>query len=122
MTTTRLSRAAIDWARGWDRHGTARDGRSAPGRTVQPPGGFGTVPAESGTPHAGEVNFAESAGGSPNWILPIATVATQSVANVIDFDYLMWRPLYWPDDGGLGGDQGEQFMGGAGGRPVRSPT
>jgi peptide/nickel transport system substrate-binding protein len=38
-------------------------------------------------------------GGGPNWILPIATVGAQSVSNVLDFDYLMWRPLYWPDQG-----------------------
>jgi len=69
------------------------------GANGQPPGGFGTIPAESGTPHAGVVSFAEEPGGGPNWILPIATVAAQSVSNVLDFDYLMWRPLYWPDQG-----------------------
>jgi len=45
------------------------------------------------------VSFAEVPGGGPNWILPIATIAAQSVSDVLDFDYLMWRPLYWPDQG-----------------------
>jgi peptide/nickel transport system substrate-binding protein len=65
----------------------------------QPPGGFGAIPAQSGTPHGGVVSVAESPGSKPNWILPIATVAAEAVSNVLDFDYLMWRPLYWPDEG-----------------------
>jgi peptide/nickel transport system substrate-binding protein len=72
---------------------------TAGGTNAQPLGGFGTVPAESGTPHPGAINFAEQPGGAPTWILPIATVAAQAVYNVLDFDYLMWRPLYWPDQG-----------------------
>ncbi len=62
-------------------------------------GGFGAIPAESGTPHAGTVSFAETPGGSPSWILPIVTAAEDSVFNTFDFDYEMWRPLYWPDEG-----------------------
>jgi peptide/nickel transport system substrate-binding protein len=65
----------------------------------QPPGGFGTIPAESGTPHAGTVSVAELAGAIPTWILPLVTAAANSTANVFDFDYQMWRPLYWPDGG-----------------------
>jgi peptide/nickel transport system substrate-binding protein len=65
----------------------------------QPAGGFGTIPAESGTPHAGTVSVAELAGGSPNWILPLVTAAANSVSNVFDFGYEMWRPLYWPVQG-----------------------
>jgi peptide/nickel transport system substrate-binding protein len=79
--------------------GPAPSSSGPSGTNGQPPGGFGAIPAESGTPHAGEVSFAETPGGGPNWILPIATVAAQSVVNVLDFDYLMWRPLYWPDQG-----------------------
>jgi peptide/nickel transport system substrate-binding protein len=65
----------------------------------QPPGGFGTIPAESGTPHAGTVSFALPPGDTPNWILPLASDTYESVYNVLDFDYEMWRPLYWPDKG-----------------------
>ncbi|MFI5067613.1 MAG: ABC transporter substrate-binding protein, partial [Streptosporangiales bacterium] len=66
---------------------------------VPPPGGFGTIPAESGTPHAGTVRFAESPGGSPTWILPLATAGDNWIPNVLQFDYEMWRPLYWPAEG-----------------------
>jgi peptide/nickel transport system substrate-binding protein len=58
-------------------------------------GGFGTVPAETGTPHAGTVSFAEPPGATPTWILPIVTLAANSVYTVLSFDYEMWRPLYW---------------------------
>ncbi len=66
---------------------------------AQPPGGFGTIPAETGTPHAGPVSFAESPNSAPTWILPLVTAAANSVSNVFDFDYQMWRPLYWPVQG-----------------------
>jgi peptide/nickel transport system substrate-binding protein len=66
---------------------------------VQPPGGFGTIPAESGTPHAGTVSFGLPNGDGPNWILPIVTAADNTVYNVNVFDYQMWRPLYWTNSG-----------------------
>jgi len=65
----------------------------------QPPGGFGTIPAESGTPHAGTVSVAELSGNTPTWILPITTAVANSAGNVPDFGYQMWRPLYWPVQG-----------------------
>ncbi len=66
---------------------------------ASPPGGFGTIPAESGTPHAGTVSFPEPPGDSPSWILPLVTAADETVYNVYQFDYQMWRPLYWPNEG-----------------------
>jgi peptide/nickel transport system substrate-binding protein len=58
-------------------------------------GGFGKVPAQSGTPHPGTVSFAEPPGATPTWILPIITAAANSVYTVLSFQYEMWRPLYW---------------------------
>ena len=63
------------------------------------PGGFGSVPAETGTPHPGTVSFAEPRGSTPSWILPITTVAADTYYSVLDFNYEMWRPLYWMDEG-----------------------
>jgi len=65
----------------------------------QPPGGFGAVPAESGTPRAGTVRLEQPPGGNPTWILPIMNVANYAAYDVSAFDYEMWRPLYWPDMG-----------------------
>jgi peptide/nickel transport system substrate-binding protein len=72
---------------------------AAPATSAQPPGGFGALPAQSGTPHPGTVSFAVPPGDGPNWILPLAPLQSQFVYNVLDFDYLMWRPLYWADKG-----------------------
>jgi peptide/nickel transport system substrate-binding protein len=60
-----------------------------------PAGGFGTVPAESGTPHAGTVTVAEPPGATPNWIFPVTPGANNSVYTAFSFQYEMWRPLYW---------------------------
>src|SRR5579859_1626791 len=60
-----------------------------------PPGGFGTIPAEFGTPHAGTVRFGVPQGDGPTWILPIVTAAQNIVYNTTYFEYQMWRPLYW---------------------------
>jgi len=70
--------------------------RAAAATNQQPPGGFGTIPAESGTPHAGTVSVAELPGNAPSWILPLVTAAENTTVNTLDFDYQMWRPLYWP--------------------------
>jgi peptide/nickel transport system substrate-binding protein len=60
-----------------------------------PQGAFGTVPAPSGTPHAGTVTFAAPPSTAPTWILPLITAANNSVYTVLSFDYEMYRPLYW---------------------------
>ena len=46
------------------------------------------------------LTFAEAPGASPNFISPFAPCAYDSVTNVNQFQYLMYRPLYWF---GLGG-------------------
>ncbi len=45
-------------------------------------------------------SFAELPGSQPNYILPLASLAYFSVANLSQFQYLMYRPLYWFGDNG----------------------
>jgi peptide/nickel transport system substrate-binding protein len=49
-----------------------------------------TVPPTGGT-----LYWAESADATPNWILPFVPGADFSVANLTQFQQLMFRPLYW---------------------------
>jgi ABC-type transport system substrate-binding protein len=63
-------------------------------------GAFGTVPAAAaGAQHAGTVTWAEPPNGAPTWILPLTTAEASSAGNVLEFEYEMWRPLYWFDNG-----------------------
>ena len=59
-----------------------------------PSGAFGTVPAASGTAHAGHGDRRRAAGATPTWILPITPGANSSVYTAYSFQYQMWRPLY----------------------------
>lgn len=62
--------------------------------------GYGTLPAQSGSPKAGgTINFAENPGADPNWIFPITPAANSSVYVVSQFQNLSWRPLYWAPKG-----------------------
>ncbi len=63
-------------------------------------GGIGSVPA-AGTPSgkAQAITWAEQPGATPNAIFPIPTSANNSVFNAFTFQWLLWRPLYWPVDG-----------------------
>jgi peptide/nickel transport system substrate-binding protein len=59
-------------------------------------GAFGTIPAAAtGPQHAGTITWAEAAGMTPTWILPVASAA----ADLTQFQYQMWRPLYWFSNG-----------------------
>ena len=81
-------------------HSTSTPQGGGGGHTIsQPPGGFGLIPVESGTPHAGTVSFGVPSGSGPNWILPVETAADNYTYNVNFFDYQMWRPLYWTNSG-----------------------
>ncbi len=62
-------------------------------------GAFGTVPAATGAQHAGTVTWAERPGAGPTWILPLVTAVAFGTNNVNDFEYEMWRPLYWFGNG-----------------------
>ena len=58
-------------------------------------GQYGSIPAASGTPHAGTIKVAMLNGWTP-WILPTAIPAADfAIYTTSEFDYLMWRPLYW---------------------------
>ena len=59
-------------------------------------GQFGHVPAMAAGPeHAGTITVAAPPDSAPTWILPMVTGATNSVYTVPEFDYQMYRPLYW---------------------------
>jgi peptide/nickel transport system substrate-binding protein len=61
--------------------------------------------SKAGTPETGGVaTFALPAGAFPDWIFPFIDSAHSSVDNRNQFDYLMYRPLYWF------GDDGEPVM------------
>ncbi|HEX3287780.1 MAG TPA: ABC transporter substrate-binding protein [Mycobacterium sp.] len=62
--------------------------------------GYGTLPAQSGTPKSGgTMTFAQSPGADPNWIFPITPGANSSVYIAYQFQQLSWRPLYWSPKG-----------------------
>ncbi|HEX4221125.1 MAG TPA: ABC transporter substrate-binding protein, partial [Pseudonocardiaceae bacterium] len=53
------------------------------------------------TPQQGGVaTWAEGPGASPSWIFPLIDPAHNSVYNTYEFQYLMYRPLYWLGVGG----------------------
>ncbi len=43
----------------------------------------------------GTATFAQLPATTPNWIFPMEGLQYFSVANIDQFQYLMWRPLYW---------------------------
>jgi peptide/nickel transport system substrate-binding protein len=45
--------------------------------------------------HGGTVTFAEAPGSAPNYIFPDVPPQNCSIANVTNFNTLMYRPLYW---------------------------
>jgi peptide/nickel transport system substrate-binding protein len=49
---------------------------------------------------ADTASFALQPGQQLNYILPLAPVASATVSNLNDFEYLMYRPLYWFGSGG----------------------
>jgi peptide/nickel transport system substrate-binding protein len=75
-------------------------GSATSGVTTGNAGAFGKLPpAASGPQHAGTVTWAETPGFAPTWIMPIYTSAADAINNINQFEYLMWRPLYWFSNG-----------------------
>ncbi|HEX2743267.1 MAG TPA: ABC transporter substrate-binding protein [Streptosporangiaceae bacterium] len=72
---------------------------TTPGLTTQP-GSIGGIPA-AGTPSgkAGSITYGFLASDAPTWILPITNAANNSVYNVQNFGWDLWRPLYYTPDG-----------------------
>jgi peptide/nickel transport system substrate-binding protein len=63
-------------------------------------GAFGSVPAQAaGAQHAGTITWAETPQSGPTWILPLYTSAADSYNDQYDFEWQMWRPLYWFQNG-----------------------
>jgi peptide/nickel transport system substrate-binding protein len=59
-------------------------------------GQYGTVPAQaSGTEKAGNITVGIPPNSTPSWIMPQITSAGNSVFDVTQFDYQLYRPLYW---------------------------
>src|SRR3984893_12381068 len=54
----------------------------------------GTTPQQGGT-----ATWAELSGASPNWIFPFVDSPHNSVNSVLQFEMLMYRPLYWFGNG-----------------------
>ena len=59
------------------------------------------APAATSSGHkvsGGNITFAEVPGAPPNYIFPMDSLAYYSTNNLAQFQYLMWRPLYWIGD------------------------
>src|ERR1051326_4874442 len=75
---------------------------STQSKNIQPDGSYGTLPQAAGSPtEGGTVTFAQQPGSDPNWIFPITPAANSSVNVAYQFQYLMWRPLYWSPKGSV---------------------
>lgn len=70
------------------------------GSGVAMTGQIGAVPTQAtGAKKAGTITVATPPNSAPTWILPIVTAGGNSVYTVPEFDYQMWRPLYWLTNG-----------------------
>ncbi len=75
-------------------------GGSSKPSAPQTSGGFGSLPAQAGTPAAGgTVTFGMGPGNTPNYIFPVTPEASTSVYTIREFQNLMYRPLYWQSVG-----------------------
>jgi peptide/nickel transport system substrate-binding protein len=60
-----------------------------------------SAPSNSGpTVTRTTATFAEGPGAQPNYIFPLASLAYFSVSNLSQFQFLIYRPLYWFGDNG----------------------
>ncbi|MGH3848260.1 MAG: ABC transporter substrate-binding protein [Pseudonocardiaceae bacterium] len=59
-----------------------------------------TTPSSGRPVEGGIATFAEPANTTPNYIFPFMPVEYFSVTTISDFQYLMYRPLYWFGDNG----------------------
>jgi peptide/nickel transport system substrate-binding protein len=63
-------------------------------------GQYGNIPAESTAPEvSGTITESAPNGSAPTWILPLMNAANNSVYTVEEFDYTLFRPLYWTVNG-----------------------
>jgi peptide/nickel transport system substrate-binding protein len=77
---------------------TSSTGRGSAAPSTALGGAFGTIPAAAtGPQHAGTVTWAEPPGTAPTWIFPVSGAG--AAADTTQFQYQMWRPLYWFSNG-----------------------
>ncbi|WP_203955683.1 peptide ABC transporter substrate-binding protein [Planotetraspora mira] len=57
------------------------------------------APATGAPQEGGTATWAEAPGTPPNYIFPLDALQYFSTSNINQFQYLMWRPLYWFGDG-----------------------
>jgi peptide/nickel transport system substrate-binding protein len=63
-------------------------------------GTYGTLPGPHGTPeNGGTVSIAETPGSGPTYIFPVVPAADFTVYTTDQFQYYMWRPLWWVPNG-----------------------
>lgn len=61
---------------------------------------FGSIPAQSSNvQNGGTLNWGETPGSGPDWILPITPTANCSVFTINEFQDLSWRPMYFAPQG-----------------------
>jgi peptide/nickel transport system substrate-binding protein len=75
--------------------GSSGGGGAPSGSSSTTAGAYGTLPPASGTPQkGGTITYPIEAGSQPTYIMPVTPAADGSVYNA-DFQYLLYRPLYW---------------------------
>jgi peptide/nickel transport system substrate-binding protein len=63
-------------------------------------GQYGALPPTAGTPvNGGTLSIAESPGAGPTYIFPIVPSANLTVYDLDQFNFYMWRPLWWTPKG-----------------------
>ena len=62
-------------------------------------GGLGSGKPSGAIQKGGTATFALPPGAVPDWIFPFIDSAHSSIDNRNQFEYLMYRPLYWPTTG-----------------------
>src|SRR6266571_2590873 len=76
--------------------GSSGGGGGGGGNSGNVQGAFGKVPAATGSAKAGRtIKVAFPPNATPTWIMPITPGANGSVYTAYQFQYEMWRPLYW---------------------------
>src|SRR5579862_2462773 len=75
---------------------TASSAHSSPADSLDGGYGYGSLPAQHGTPTpGGTVSIAEVPGAGPTYIMPVVPAAQESADDVDDFIQFSWWPLWW---------------------------
>jgi peptide/nickel transport system substrate-binding protein len=91
-----LMLAAMSTACGSSSHSKTNQAVSSVPRIAEAGSGLTEPTSPAGTRMTGgTVTFAEAPGSAPNYIFPGVSAQYCSIANVTNFNVLMYRPLYW---------------------------